>query len=143
MQVERVVGRLVHPASGRSYHDKFAPPKVGGRGGGWPAGSRAAMRLRYLCLHAWRGPLATCPPAATAQTKCPTQPHPLPASITRQIPGKDDVTGEDLIRRKDDNAETLKARLEAFHKQTAPVRGACTRGRQLGAVCVRACGLVC
>jgi len=62
--VERVVGRLVHPASGRSYHEKFAPPKV---------------------------------------------------------PGKDDVTGEPLIRRKDDNADTLKARLEAFHKQTAPL----------------------
>ena len=26
--VERVTGRLVHPASGRSYHEKFAPPKV-------------------------------------------------------------------------------------------------------------------
>jgi hypothetical protein len=26
--VDRVVGRLVHPASGRSYHEKFAPPKV-------------------------------------------------------------------------------------------------------------------
>lgn len=29
--VERVTGRLVHPASGRSYHEKFAPPKVRGR----------------------------------------------------------------------------------------------------------------
>ncbi|KAK2080876.1 hypothetical protein QBZ16_000730 [Prototheca wickerhamii] len=35
--------------------------------------------------------------------------------------GVDDVTGEPLVHRKDDNAETLKARLEAFHKQTAPV----------------------
>lgn len=26
--VERICGRLVHPASGRSYHEKFAPPKV-------------------------------------------------------------------------------------------------------------------
>lgn len=26
--VERVTGRLVHPASGRSYHEKFAPPKA-------------------------------------------------------------------------------------------------------------------
>ena len=64
-QVERVTGRLIHPASGRSYHEKFAPPRVA---------------------------------------------------------GKDDVTGEPLIRRKDDNAETLKARLEAFHSQTKPVR---------------------
>lgn len=62
--VERVTGRLVHPASGRSYHTKFAPPRK---------------------------------------------------------EGVDDVTGEPLIRRKDDNAETLKARLEAFRKQTAPV----------------------
>ena len=62
--VERVTGRLVHPASGRSYHEKFAPPKV---------------------------------------------------SMT------DDVTGEPLIRRKDDNADTLKARLSTFHSQTAPV----------------------
>lgn len=62
--VERVIGRLIHPGSGRSYHEKFAPPKV---------------------------------------------------------PGVDDITGEPLIRRKDDNAETLKARLAAFHAQTAPV----------------------
>lgn len=33
----------------------------------------------------------------------------------------DDITGEPLIRRKDDNADTLKSRLEAFHKQTTPV----------------------
>ena len=33
----------------------------------------------------------------------------------------DDVTGEPLTRRKDDNAETLKARLAAFHAQTSPV----------------------
>ena len=62
--VERVEGRWIHAASGRSYHTKFAPPKV---------------------------------------------------------PGKDDITGEDLMKRKDDNAETLKSRLDAFHKQTQPV----------------------
>ena len=62
--VDRVVGRLVHPASGRSYHDRFAPPRT---------------------------------------------------------PGVDDVTGEPLVRRADDNADTLKARLAAFHAQTAPV----------------------
>ena len=27
---ERIVGRRVHPASGRSYHVQFAPPKVEG-----------------------------------------------------------------------------------------------------------------
>jgi adenylate kinase len=29
--VERMSGRRVHPASGRSYHVKFNPPKVAGR----------------------------------------------------------------------------------------------------------------
>ena len=62
--VERITGRWIHPASGRSYHEKFAPPKQA---------------------------------------------------------GLDDVTGEPLVRRKDDNAETLKSRLDAFHKQTQPV----------------------
>eukprot|EP00192_Tetraselmis_astigmatica_P018440 CAMPEP_0117682898 /NCGR_PEP_ID=MMETSP0804-20121206/20000_1 /TAXON_ID=1074897 /ORGANISM="Tetraselmis astigmatica, Strain CCMP880" /LENGTH=226 /DNA_ID=CAMNT_0005493231 /DNA_START=88 /DNA_END=764 /DNA_ORIENTATION=+ len=62
--VERVCGRLVHPGSGRSYHEKFAPPKVA---------------------------------------------------------GQDDITGEPLIRRKDDNPETLKARLATFHAETSPV----------------------
>lgn len=28
---ERITGRWIHPASGRSYHSKFAPPKVEGR----------------------------------------------------------------------------------------------------------------
>eukprot|EP00887_Chlorella_sp_A99_P006429 scaffold3.g6429.t1 len=62
--VDRITGRWVHPASGRSYHEKFAPPKVA---------------------------------------------------------GVDDVTGEPLVKRKDDNADTLKSRLAAFHAQTAPV----------------------
>lgn len=52
--VERVVGRWVHPGSGRSYHTRFAPPAV---------------------------------------------------------PGLDDVTGEPLVQRKDDNEATLKSRL--------------------------------
>lgn len=30
--VDRVTGRWIHPGSGRSYHEKFAPPKVGWRG---------------------------------------------------------------------------------------------------------------
>ena len=64
VQVERVTGRLIHSASGRSYHEKFAPPKN---------------------------------------------------------PGKDDVTGEPLTKRKDDNEDTLKARLKSFEDQTRPV----------------------
>ncbi|KAF1804184.1 adenylate kinase-domain-containing protein [Mucor lusitanicus] len=62
--VDRICGRLVHPASGRSYHKVFNPPKV---------------------------------------------------------PMTDDVTGEPLIQRSDDNEDTLKNRLQAFHDQTAPV----------------------
>lgn len=62
--VKRITGRLFHPASGRSYHTEFNPPKS---------------------------------------------------------PMKDDVTGEDLIRRSDDNEETLKKRLTSFHEKTKPV----------------------
>merc|ERR1712013_367764 len=61
---ERILGRLIHKPSGRSYHVKFNPPKED---------------------------------------------------------MKDDVTGEPLIRRGDDNAESLTKRLEAFDAQTAPV----------------------
>ncbi|RFU32662.1 hypothetical protein B7463_g3659, partial [Scytalidium lignicola] len=34
---------------------------------------------------------------------------------------KDDITGEPLVQRSDDNAEALKKRLVTYHKQTAPV----------------------
>ena len=33
----------------------------------------------------------------------------------------DDATGEPLIQRSDDNAETLKKRLSTYHDQTGPV----------------------
>ena len=62
--VSRITGRLIHPASGRSYHRVFNPPKEN---------------------------------------------------------MKDDVTGEPLIQRSDDNAETLKKRLSTYHDQTSPV----------------------
>ena len=62
--VARITGRLIHQASGRSYHTTFNPPKE-------------AM--------------------------------------------KDDVTGEPLIQRSDDNADALKKRLATYHSQTAPV----------------------
>lgn len=38
-----------------------------------------------------------------------------------QIPMVDDITGEPLIKRKDDTADTLKNRLSAFHEQTMPI----------------------
>ncbi|EON61616.1 adenylate kinase 1 [Coniosporium apollinis CBS 100218] len=62
--VSRITGRLVHPASGRSYHKIFNPPK---------------------------------------ETM------------------KDDVTGEPLIQRSDDNEGVLKKRLATYHDQTSPV----------------------
>ena len=33
----------------------------------------------------------------------------------------DDVTGEPLIQRSDDNVETLRKRLGSYHQQTSPV----------------------
>ncbi|SCW04070.1 LAFE_0H05248g1_1 [Lachancea fermentati] len=62
--VSRITGRLVHPASGRSYHKIFNPPKK---------------------------------------------------EMT------DDVTGEPLVQRSDDNADALKKRLAAYHQQTEPI----------------------
>uniref|UniRef100_A0A182SD18 Adenylate kinase active site lid domain-containing protein n=1 Tax=Anopheles maculatus TaxID=74869 RepID=A0A182SD18_9DIPT len=62
--VRRITGRLIHQASGRSYHEEFAPPKV---------------------------------------------------------PMTDDVTGEPLMRRSDDNAQALVKRLESYHRQTKPL----------------------
>jgi adenylate kinase len=40
------------------------------------------------------------------------------------VAGVDDITGEPLMQRKDDNAETLKSRLAAYHAQTTPVGAA-------------------
>ncbi|KAF8191548.1 adenylate kinase-domain-containing protein [Mycena galopus ATCC 62051] len=62
--ISRITGRLIHPASGRTYHREFHPPKK---------------------------------------------------SMV------DDVTGEPLIQRSDDNVETLTKRLGSFHSQTGPV----------------------
>ena len=38
-----------------------------------------------------------------------------------KVPGKDDLTGEQLLHREDDREETVKHRLEVYHKQTAPL----------------------
>ena len=62
--IQRMAGRRVHPASGRTYHVKFNPPKVA---------------------------------------------------------DKDDVTGEPLILRQDDQPETVKERLHVYHAQTQPL----------------------
>ena len=62
--VQRMGGRRVHLASGRTYHEVFNPPKV---------------------------------------------------------PGKDDVTGEDLVQRPDDVEDTVVKRLSVYHEQTKPL----------------------
>ncbi|KAH7914084.1 adenylate kinase-domain-containing protein [Hygrophoropsis aurantiaca] len=62
--ISRITGRLVHKASGRTYHREFQPPKK---------------------------------------------------------PMIDDVTGEPLEQRDDDNVDTLRKRLTTFHQQTGPV----------------------
>ena len=40
-----------------------------------------------------------------------------------KVEGKDDVTGEDLIIRPDDEAETVRKRLAIYHEQTKPLIG--------------------
>ena len=59
--IRRLSGRRVHPASGRTYHVIFNPPKVA---------------------------------------------------------GKDDVTGEELVQREDDQVEIVKKRLAVYYSQT-------------------------
>lgn len=38
-----------------------------------------------------------------------------------KVAGKDDITGEDLVVRDDDKEETVRARLQVYHNQTAPL----------------------
>jgi len=38
-----------------------------------------------------------------------------------KVPGKDDITGEPLTKRGDDNEETVRARLETYRKSTIPL----------------------
>jgi len=38
-----------------------------------------------------------------------------------KVAGKDDVTGEDLIQRDDDQEDTVRARLKVYHDQTEPL----------------------
>jgi adenylate kinase len=61
---DRIVGRRVHAASGRSYHLTNNPPKV---------------------------------------------------------EGKDDITGEDLMHRKDDTREALHTRMASYNSKTTPI----------------------
>jgi len=38
-----------------------------------------------------------------------------------KVPGKDDVTGEDLVQRDDDREETVRRRIASYHSQTKPL----------------------
>ena len=38
-----------------------------------------------------------------------------------KVPGKDDVSGEDLVQREDDREETVRKRLDVYHAQTRPL----------------------
>jgi adenylate kinase len=38
-----------------------------------------------------------------------------------KVPGKDDVTGEDLVQREDDSEDTVRKRLEVYKAQTRPL----------------------
>lgn len=38
-----------------------------------------------------------------------------------KVPGKDDITGDDLIQREDDKPKTILHRLEVYHNQTKPL----------------------
>lgn len=40
-----------------------------------------------------------------------------------KVEGKDDVTGEALIQREDDQVDTIKKRLDVYHEQTEPLVG--------------------
>ena len=85
--ISRITGRLIHPASGRSYHRecKWIP----------------SIRIFTDMMPFW---LMLCPLV-----------NPPKKTMT------DDITGEPLIQRSDDNAATLKKRLGTYHEQTGPV----------------------
>ena len=51
-----------------------------------------------------------------------------------RVVGKDDVTGEPLIKRDDDREETVRKRLEVYHRQTKPLVDYYQRAAQKGAV---------
>ena len=49
-----------------------------------------------------------------------------------KVEGKDDVTGEDLIQRDDDQEETVRARLNVYHEQTEPLISFYSREAEAG-----------
>jgi adenylate kinase len=51
-----------------------------------------------------------------------------------KVAGKDDVTGESLIQRDDDREETVRKRLEVYHRQTKPLVDYYRKAAEKGAV---------
>ena len=51
-----------------------------------------------------------------------------------KIDGKDDLTGEDLIQRDDDNEDTARNRLEVFRRQTEPLKAHYAAAAEAGKV---------
>ena len=49
-----------------------------------------------------------------------------------KVEGKDDLTGEDLIHRDDDNEATVRRRLEVYHSQTEPLLSFYSQWAQTG-----------
>ncbi len=49
-----------------------------------------------------------------------------------KVPGKDDVTGEDLVQRPDDAEDTVVKRLHVYHEQTKPLVEYYTAWSKLG-----------
>lgn len=78
--ISRITGRLIHPASGRSYHREF---------------KYVTSRYHFFL--------------PTNHTLCSPPKKPM----------VDDVTGEPLIQRSDDNVETLQKRLKTYHSQVS------------------------
>lgn len=48
-----------------------------------------------------------------------------------KVTGKDDITGEPLIQRSDDKAETVASRLKSFHEETEPVLAFYAKAKKL------------
>mgnify|MGYP003694528805 CR=1 FL=1 len=87
-----------HPA-GRSHDDKPASISTT-----WWRSTWTTPRSSSAC------PAVACMPARAAPTTS--------TSTRPRSPSKDDVTGEDLIQRADDAEETVRKRLDVYHKQT-------------------------
>eukprot|EP01114_Cavostelium_apophysatum_P014733 TRINITY_DN3893_c0_g1_i1.p1 TRINITY_DN3893_c0_g1~~TRINITY_DN3893_c0_g1_i1.p1 ORF type:complete len:254 (+),score=35.86 TRINITY_DN3893_c0_g1_i1:108-869(+) len=48
-----------------------------------------------------------------------------------KVAGKDDITGEPLVKREDDNLDTIRARLKAYHDSTFPMLDFYDKGKRL------------